>query len=268
MKICIVCHKKSPSPLCIVCKQNPFRVENYRQLLTINHEFESLRATYNKEFAEIKNTNSSRQWDTTFNRRETLQDQDGMTQDRVRTVAHFIPAGTKKILDIGMGLGYVEEILAKNLEVQLYGNDFSTFAISRARKMFKGTFEVARLEDMQYPKSFFDTVLVLEVMEHISPRYILTFLRRIKEVLKPNGYLVVSVPMNEGLEMMKYNPNAHVRTYSHELILAELQLAGFAVLQTQTLYAFRSFYIGKKFLAKIFPNRWKPNNIVILARSI
>jgi TolB-like protein len=73
--------------------------------------------------------------------------------------------------------------------------------------------------------------------------------------------------MNEGLEEMKDNPNGHLRMYTEDLITAELRLAGFKVLAVKTLFAFKNFYKVKKIIARILKNRWKPNNIIVLAQS-
>jgi len=52
------------------------------------------------------------------------------------------------------------------------------------------------------------------------------------------------------------------------MIKAELKIAGFQVLSMKTLSAFRNLYFIKKMISKILKNRWKPNDIVVLAKSL
>jgi len=46
----------------------------------------------------------------------------------------------------------------------------------------------------------FDTILALEVMEHLSFRDWSKFINKIRDVLKPHGYLFITVPYNEPTE--------------------------------------------------------------------
>ncbi len=85
--------------------------------------------------------------------------------------------------------------------------------------------------------------------------------------MKKNGFFIISIPTNEGLEKMKNNPSGHVRIYTENLIRAELKIEGFRILKLKTLYAFKNFYSFKKVSSKFLKNRWRPNNIVILAKS-
>ncbi len=76
--------------------------------------------------------------------------------------------------------------------------------------------------------------------------------------------------MNEGLEEMVksgFNPNAHVRVYTKELIKAELEMVGFRVVKHRLLYAFHKNYWIKSLLTKLFGLNKKPNNIVLLAQK-
>ena len=88
-------------------------------------------------------------------------------------------------------------------------------------------------------------------------------------MLSNSGYLLISVPMNEGLEeMFPSNPNGHLRCYSEDLLQAELEISGFEVLERKSFFAFRNGYQVKTFLSKLkFVTRWKPNNILILSRK-
>lgn len=268
MKKCLVCHRKGTVNLCDVCLGNPFTVEDYRRILAEKGELQLLKKTYMSSFPEIKDINTPEMWDEAFKDIGDIEDQDGMTKDRVKIAYKFLPSTCNKILDIGAGAGFIEEYLIKNRNLQIYGNDFSDISIKKLRWKFKGIFERQSIYDLKYSSNFFDCIFILEVLEHIPPSRVFSVLWDVKKLLNKGGYLIISVPMNEGLEKMKDNPNGHVRDYTYSLIKAELELAGFRIIESKELYAFNKFYKTKKFLARIFRDRWKPNNVIIKAQIV
>jgi hypothetical protein len=86
--------------------------------------------------------------------------------------------------------------------------------------------------------------------------------------LKSGGRLIISVPLNEGLEEMLlvgHNPNAHTRIYSPDLIKSELIISGFTVKSEKYIYAFRRQYYLKSLIANFIPGIKKPNGIIVSA---
>jgi 2-polyprenyl-3-methyl-5-hydroxy-6-metoxy-1,4-benzoquinol methylase len=247
---------------------NAFETEKYRHKLAAKREYTKLQETYNKKYPEIKNLNSAKFWDHKHADSPDLKDQDGMTKDRVKITYDFIPKTTKKLLDIGAGKGFVEELITQNRYIELYGNDISEFSVKSLKSKFKGSFSVQSIYKLKYKNDFFDTILLLEVLEHIPPSKTFSVLRKIRKLIKGHGYFILSVPLNEGLEHMDKNLNGHLRTYTKELLTAELEINGFKILNYKYLYAFPTMYQFKKLLTKVFPHRWKPNNIIIIAQKI
>lgn len=268
MKKCLVCKKRNIKNLCYECSKNAFRFENYRQILAEKGELHSLIKTYKSFFPEIKDINTPEMWDKTFTDIGAIGDQDGMTKDRVKIAYKYLPSTCNKILDIGAGTGFIEEYLIKKRNIQIYANDFSDISIKKLGKKFKGKFERKSIYNLKYPNNFFDGIFILEVLEHIPPSKVLNVLRKVKKMLNKNGYLIISVPMNEGLEGMCDNPSGHVRDYTYPLIKAELELVGFRIIESKLLHAFKNFYKTKKMLSKIFKDKWKPNNVIIKAQSL
>lgn len=262
---CMICKTIKVYPICKNCRINPFNVERCRQMLADIKDINILRHLYEKSYSEIKDINASDMWDEKFEGIGGIKDQDGMTRDRIKTAFRFLPNSCKKVLDIGAGAGFLEEYLIKRREVSIYANDFSDISIHRLRNKFNGNFEKQSIYKLKYPNNFFDCIFLLEVLEHVPPSKVFNLLGNVKKMLKKKGYLIVSVPMNEGLEKMETNPNAHVRDYSYKLIKAELELAGFNILKSKKFYAFDTFYQIKKLISRIFFNKWRPNNIIILA---
>jgi 2-polyprenyl-3-methyl-5-hydroxy-6-metoxy-1,4-benzoquinol methylase len=242
---------------------SPYQIEDMRGQLASRGELAKLKDLYSPRYPEITHAVS---WEIRHGVRPSLCEEGEMTQERVKLADSFIPQTARRILDIGIGAGWVEELLEQR-NVTLYGNDISPQAIRNVQARFKGHFTVQSLYSLTYKKSFFDAVLLLEVLEHVPPSKTFDVLRSVSNLLKVGGHFILSVPTNEGLENRPDNPSGHVRMYTVPLICSELKLSGFAVLQVRTLYAFRRFYRAKKLLAAIMPHRWQPNDIIVQAQK-
>ncbi len=272
--LCTICRKRKANDsnfgLCNQCKSDPFKIELLRSVLAQKKDFKKLEQTYNKSLPEIKNSNSKNLWNEIFQDKSRLKNQDQMTKKKIKTVASFIQTHKKpKILDIGIGKGYLEEFLydmdKKNID--LYGIDISTVAIDNSRKKYKGHFRICDALDIAkiYKKGFFDYIVALEVAEHISPKDILGFFHQVNSLLKPKGVFIITTPTNEHLEKTDLNPSSHVRQYTFEILEAELKLTGFKVSSLKFLYAFKEYYFIKNILRLIINKRWEANNITVKA---
>jgi 2-polyprenyl-3-methyl-5-hydroxy-6-metoxy-1,4-benzoquinol methylase len=248
--------------------KSPFAIEKIRNQIAIEGNIVKLKNTYNTTYPEITDLNSRRFWNERLSRRTSLSEQDGMTQKRSRIVSAILPYSVNNLLDLGIGPGWAEELLEKRKKINFYGTDISDDTIKNVNKRFKGTFWVESIYEKHKENRKYDAILTLEVMEHIPPSKTLKVLKNISDLLNNNGYYIVSIPTNEGLEEMKDNPNGHVRVYTVPLICAELEIAGFKVLKVRTIYAFKKYYYIKDLIAKILPHRWKPNNIIVLAQKV
>lgn len=263
---CLICKAREKYPLCRKCSKKPFLVERARQILASMNDLKVLKNTYNSNYAEIKNLNTSFFWNKKLSDKTSLEKQDGMTIDRIKIAFKFLPISVKKVLDIGAGNGFIEELLIQNKNIKIFGNDISGDAIKNLKNKFKGEFRKESIYKMRYPKKTFNAILMLEVLEHVPPSKVFSVLSKVRKILRKRGSLIVSVPTNEGLQKMKGNLSGHVRTYTENLVRAELKIAGFKVFKLQTLYAFKNFYAFKKISSKFLRNKWKPNDIVILAK--
>ena len=268
MNKCLICKDSEKYPVCRNCAKKPFLVERARQILATINDLETLRKTYTIKYAEIKNLNTSSFWNKKVSDKTSWEKQDGMTRDRVKTAFKFLPSSVKKVLDIGAGNGFVEELLTQNKNIRIFGNDISSAAVKNLKKKFKGEFRKESIYKMKFPKKTFDAIFVLEVLEHIPPSKVFNVLNKVREILRKKGSFIISVPTNEGLERKKDNLNGHVRIYTENLIRAELKIAGFKILKLRTLYAFKNFYTFKKISSRFLKNRWQPNNMVILAKAL
>ena len=252
----------------IIKIKTPFEVEDLRTKLAIKRAYNGFKKTYSDEYPEIKANNSNRFWNAKFKTLTKFKELDGMTKDKINTIVKFLPNETSRILDLGIGQGYLEQRLKeveKNYE--FYGIDISEKAIIRLKKKFKGKFTIGDVLKIKkyYKKGYFDAIVAIELIEHISPRKIFRFYKDINSLLKPAGIFILSTPLNENLRLMKENPSSHVREYTEPIIIAELKLSGFKVLKERYFFAFKKLYSIKKILTKLFPDWWGANNVVIKA---
>jgi len=250
-------------------KSSVFKAEKTRQFLATQKKLVALRKMYSRKLPELKNLNTGKFWDKIFEESKNVERYDAMTRNRMLIVLDMIPIVTATILDIGMGLGLVERhILKSGRSIHLFGNDISKKAMDNAKKNLKGDFKQESWEKMTHSASKFDTILLLEILEHVPPSKTFKLLNKIHRYLKKRGTLILSIPVNEGLESMDSNPNGHMRIYTKDLIVAELKIAGFKSVLVKELYAFKKYYKFKKLITKIYKNRWKPNVLVIKAIKI
>lgn len=102
-----------------------------------------------------------------------------------------------RLLDVGSGDGtFVHHMTSHGWDAT--GLDFSPAARELAlRKQLRGSFLQGSLTDIDLPAGSFDAITLWQVLEHIGEP--LQVLRRVKELLRPGGLFVASVPNIEGL---------------------------------------------------------------------
>lgn len=257
-------------------KQNdPFALEALRAKLAQKKNYKKLKATYSEKYPEIKDLNTPKLWDYLHFEDEKAAIAHPMAVDRLQIVSKLIQGGDLSVLDIGFGSASLEKVFFSHHGKKKYnwnGIEISPVSIKKAKEAFPyAKFKKGNILKLDFLKNTFDYVIALEVLEHIKPSKTFIALQEIYRVIKPGKYFIVSVPMNEGLPEMVargQNPNAHVRTYTPEVIKAELEIAGFIIVQEKKLFAFHKFYKSKSFLANyFFSKRFRYNNIIVLAQK-
>jgi O-antigen biosynthesis protein len=142
----------------------------------------------------------------------------------------------KKIFEIGSSTGYVSKILKK------YGNTVTGIEIDKEAgqiakqycdQLIIGDVELIDLDRFLEPASF-DVILCGDVLEHLkSPS---TLLEKIKKYLKPDGYLVVSLPnfCHGDVLLNIFNGDFH---YTSKGLLDETHLHFFGLKNIYSLFA-------------------------------
>ena len=128
----------------------------------------------------------------------------------------------RDILDVGCGVGYGSQWLAKSGAKSVLGIDIAHDAIEHAKKNYfhpSVSFKIQDAAAMHFAVEF-DVVTCFELIEHIGEQR--TVLDAIKKALRPDGKLIISTPR----PMDDKRTHFHV----HELEYEELKrmLAGYA----------------------------------------
>jgi SAM-dependent methyltransferase len=100
----------------------------------------------------------------------------------VRTWLDGLPSGTR-VLDAGCGEGVIVEEFSGKLQIEGVDANYSS---DRVRG--------ASITALPYPVATFDRALCLDVLEHLSYDEQPRALAELHRVLKPDGYLLLSVP--------------------------------------------------------------------------
>lgn len=252
--------------------KNPFRIEDLRDRLAHSQKYSELGKTYSDELPEIKDLNSKPFWNERMYADWSTLESNSIYKDKINIISKFLSNKKGDLLDIGFMWGSVEKKIEKYPNLKISGIDISDEAVKFARSHLKGVYKVANIFDIPFKSNHFDFVLALDVLEHIRPSKVLNAYKEIKRVLKKKGTFIISIPINERLEVMLnkgINPVGHLRTYTPDLIKAELKLAGFKVLRTDKRYAFKKHYAIKSALIKTLPDNFRqPNLLIIFAKKI
>ena len=131
-----------------------FKQEKLRDKYAVGGNIKQFIDTYKEE---IVNLNSQDLWNNKFQDQELISNQDLMTKEKISYIANFIK-NRIKILDLGIGQGYLEQLLSKrNVKCKLSGIDISKIAIDRAKDNYKGHFYVDNIlnADKYFDENYF-----------------------------------------------------------------------------------------------------------------
>jgi len=139
-----------------------------------------------------------------------------------------IPRG--KILEVGCGAGDLYETVTK-LGYDITGIDYSQEAVALARQRLSENLDKERIniecKTLDEIEETFDIIFAFEVLEHIKEDK--EALSRMNQLLKQNGYLLISVPAHSRWFGPSDRSVGHFRRYDKKTFLELLEQCQFKV---------------------------------------
>ena len=170
----------------------------------------------------------------------------------------------KKVLEVGSGPGFVSERLKQN-GCKVTAIEIDPEKGKQAEKFCEKVL-VGNVEEMTFPfkKESFDAILFGDVLEHLkSPE---TLLKKLKQFLKKDGFIVVSLPnianWKVRLKLLsgKFDyadwgilDRTHMRFFTRKTAKKLIEEAGFEIVEQEYVPSFPSPVL-KKPLSKANPN--------------
>ncbi len=116
-------------------------------------------------------------------------------------------AGGQRVLEVGFGAGATFLNLHEMYD-EIYGLDL-TASVERVRRAFAARKIETYLQngdvvDMPYEGGFFETVLLISILEHLKPYQQADAFAEIRRVLKPGGQVVYGVPIERPLMVFAF----------------------------------------------------------------
>jgi glycosyltransferase involved in cell wall biosynthesis len=138
-----------------------------------------------------------------------------------------------RVLEIGAGIGNMTQQLAGGRKCYI-ATDIDDEHLARQRVRFRGRprmqfrkCDLTRNEDFADLQGQFDTVVCLNVVEHVEDD--LTALRNIRSALVPGGRAIILVPQDQAIYGTLDEVLGHFRRYSDVQLRARMEEAGFTV---------------------------------------
>jgi 2-polyprenyl-3-methyl-5-hydroxy-6-metoxy-1,4-benzoquinol methylase len=168
--------------------------------------------------------------------------------------------------------------------VRCWGLDFGAHAVGKLNGRFADDGNVEEIIDIGQISGFrehFDTVFLIEAIEHMPDRHLGPSMEAILSALKPGGWLVVSTPNDEDIEAAEvycpvsrvaFHPMQHLRSWNEKTLLQYLGEAGFVAVDCRQAdlqalpYHSRKEWL-KRLLKRALYGNYKDPHLVAFARK-
>lgn len=155
-----------------------------------------------------------------------------------RILPHIHQNKDAAILELGCGYGRYLRVLQKLAYSDISGIDISEEQIAYAQEklQLKNVSQGDALEFIKNTEKKYDTILMLDVMEHLSSEYGLNLATEIFRCLKPGGNLILQVPNAMcPLQPLLYGDLTHRQAYTPLSMKQLLISAGFTDIKASAL---------------------------------
>jgi ubiquinone/menaquinone biosynthesis C-methylase UbiE len=147
------------------------------------------------------------------------------------------------VLDYGCGTGHLLEQMVKIEGVNFYGLDFSADSIAATRETTQNNPNLKQLVvavdlPSAYKDASFDTITLIETIEHLQDDKLHETLNELYRLLKPGGKLFITTPFNEDLDRnlhfcpfctTEFHHIQHMQSYTAERLSGLLRQHNFSV---------------------------------------
>ncbi|WP_161949045.1 class I SAM-dependent methyltransferase [Desulfomicrobium norvegicum] len=151
---------------------------------------------------------------------------------RYKAISREVASGDR-VLNIGVGYGGLEEMLLSMQGVIVYSLDPSDGAIALLREAhcIGDRAVVGFSQDIPWSHSFFDVVVMSEVLEHLDVDDYRKTLYEVFRVLRPGGKFVFTVPAEENIQEnfvvcpccgVKFHRWGHVQSFTDHRIRSDI----------------------------------------------
>jgi len=127
--------------------------------------------------------------------------------------------GGERVLEVGFGSGVTFMNLHERYE-EIYGLDLNA-KVDAVKALFekkgvKTFLQNGNVMEMPYPDSFFDTILLISILEHLKPNEQTKAFHEISRVLRPKGQVVYGVPVERPMMTFMFRVLGYnIRKYHH-----------------------------------------------------
>lgn len=169
------------------------------------------------------------------------------------------------ILDVGCSSGTNLRMLKEMRFQSVTGLDISDMAKKYCEEKAFGSVVISDIQETAYKHSNFDLILLTDVLEHLKKER--EALINIHTMLKPGGYLLVTVPCFKSLWGPQDILAHHYRRYHKKEIIQQLKQEGFQICSSHyfNFLLFFPILFARKFLMarKMIIHEGKINNSLI-----
>ena len=163
----------------------------------------------------------------------------------------------RRLLEIGSNLGLFLDVAGK-AGWQATGYEPSRWAVEFGRNHFGVDLRQGTLEQLEEPNGLFDSVVLLDVLEHLVDPH--ASLRRLRTALAPEGLLTLSTVNLSSVharlrkERWPWFIRPHLHYFTPETLHAMLTLAGFDLVEwTVVPRSFHASYVANRLSSSLGP---------------
>lgn len=131
------------------------------------------------------------------------------TVQAIEYALRHISKPSQNVLDLGCGLGWTSFEFARHMpEVSVLGLDLSPKLIRCANSLFSLEnleYEVAAIQNLTSKANHYDTVIMIDVYEHVAPHHRLDLIQYLNESLTESGQIILTCPTRRHQEYLRKN---------------------------------------------------------------